>query len=227
MSNLEQGETVTFQYMFNASMAVLRRPAVGTFEEYEKNNLQWATIYVAIAAVVSAVLGAIAFTIQRPYIEQQLRDAQTQLGGQVDLTGALAGRSIVGAIFSGLLGTLVGFFIFLGLVYLIGRAFGGTGNFGELAFDMSLFWAPLMVVRALIGVIAIGPLAILTGLVSFAIAIYNLYLTYLAIQSGMNLPKNKALYVILIIFGIFLVLGLCVLVVFAGALAALFSSTQR
>ena len=62
---------------------------------------------------------------------------------------------------------------------------------------------------------------------SFAIAIYNLYLTYLAIQSGMNLPKNKALYVILIIFGIFLVIGVCVFVVFAAALAALFSSTQR
>ena len=227
MANVEQGETVTFPYMLNASMAVLRHPAVGTFEEYEKNNLQWATIYVAIAAVVSAILGAIAFTIQRPYIEQQLRDAETQLGGQVDLTGALASRSIVGAIFSGLLGTLIGFFIFLGIVYLLGRAFSGTGNFGELAFDMSLFWAPLMVVRALISIIAIGPLAILTGLVSFAIAIYNLYLTYLAIQSGMNLPKNKALYVILIIFGIFLVIGVCVFVVFAAALAALFSSTQR
>jgi Yip1 domain len=227
MSNVEQGETVTFQYMFNASMAVLRRPAVGTFEEYEKNNLRWATIYVAIAAVVSAILGAIAFTIQRPYIEQQLRDAETRLGGQVDLTSALASRSIVGAIFSGLLGTLIGFFIFLGLVYFIGRAFGGTGNFGELAFDMSLFWAPLMVVRALISIIAIGPLTILTGLVSIVIAIYNLYLTYLAIQSGMNLPKNKALYVILIIFGIVLVIGVCVFVVFAAALAALFSSTQR
>ena len=227
MSFVEQGETVTFQYMLNASMAVLRRPAVATFEEYEKNNVQWATIYVAIAAVVSAILGAIAFAIQRPYIEQQLRDAQTQLGGQIDLTGALASRSVVGAVFSGLLGTLIGFFIFLGIVYLIGRAFGGSGNFGELAFDMSLFWAPLMVVRALISIIAIGPLALLTGLASLAIGIYNLYLTYLAIQSGMNLPKNKALYVILIIFGIFLALGLCVFVVFAAALAALFSSMQR
>ena len=227
MSELERSETVTFQSMLNASMAVLRRPAVGTFEEYEKNNLQWATIYVAIAAVVSAILGAIAFAIQRPFIEQQLRDAETQLGGQLDLTGALANRSLVGAIFSGLLGTLIGFFIFLGIVYLIGRAFGGTGNFGELAFDMSLFWAPLMVVRSLISIIAIGPLALLTGLVSLAIGIYNLYLTYLAIQSGMNLPKNKALYVILIIFGIALVIGLCVAVVFAAALAALFSSTQR
>jgi len=226
MENSEQPETVTFRYMLNASMAVLRRPAVGTFEEYEKNNLQWATIYVAIAAVVSAILGAIAFAIQRPFIAQQLRDAQNQLGGQVDLTGALANRSIVGAIFSGLLGTLIGFFIFLGIVYLLGRAFSGTGNFGELAFDMSLFWAPLMVVRALISIIAIGPLAFLTGLVSFAIGIYNLYLTYLAIQSGMNLPKNKALYVILIIFGVLLVIGVCVFVVFAAALAALFSSSQ-
>ena len=64
------------------------------------------------------------------------------------------------------------------------------------------------------------------SLVSFVIAIYNLYLTYLAIQSGMNLPKNKALYVILIFFGIFLVIGVCVFVVFAAALAALFRSSQ-
>ena len=31
MSTVQRGETVTFQYMLNASMAVVRRPAVGMF----------------------------------------------------------------------------------------------------------------------------------------------------------------------------------------------------
>jgi hypothetical protein len=216
-----------FQQMLNASMAVLRRPAVATFEEYERDDLGWATIYVAIGAVLAGILGAIAFAIQRPFIEQQLRDAEGQLGGQIDLSGAMAGQSITGAIFGNLFGTLIGFFIFLGIVYLLGRAFGGTGSFGQLAYDVSLFWAPLLVLRALISIIGIGPLAILTGLVSLAVAIYNIYLTYLGIQSGMNLPSNKALYVMLILVAIFVGLFVCVCVVFAAAITALFSGANQ
>lgn len=216
-----------FQQMISASRAVLLRPAVATFEEHEQNNLQWATIYVAIGAVITAILGMIAFTIQRPYIEQQLREAEQQFGGQLPLASAMAEQSLLGATINNLLSTLLGFFIFLGLVYLLGRAFGGTGNFGELAYDISLFWAPLMVLNALISVVAIGPVMYVTGLVSLAVLVYNLYLTYLGIQSGMNLPSNKALYVILILVAIGVVLAVCVAVVFAAAFATMMNAGGR
>jgi hypothetical protein len=194
MSIYQKGEAPTLQQMFNSSVAVLQRPAVATFEEHERDNLGQATIYVAIAAVVSGVLAAIGTAIKQ-----------------------VPGAGIGGAIFGSLIGVLVGFFIWLGLVYLLGRAFGGTGNFGELAFDISLFYAPLLVVFNLLNMIAIGPLGILTGLAGLAVWIYQLFLTYLGIQSGLNLPPNKALYVILILFLIGVALVAC-FVLFIGAL---------
>lgn len=193
----------TFNQMMNGSRAVLTRPAVATFEEYERNDIQGATIYVAVAAVVSGILAAIGAAIRNA-----------------------PGAGLGGSIFGALIGVLIGFFIWIGLVFLLGRAFGGTGNFGELGFDISLFYAPLLVVFNLLNVIAIGPLSILTGLAGLVIFIYQLYLTYLGIQSGMNLPSNKALYVILILFAIGLALFACFALVIVGLLAAIMSSSR-
>jgi len=156
-----------FQTMLNSSMAVLQHPAVATFEEHEKNDLQAATIYVAIGGLLSGVFGAIR--------------AATQQGN--------VGTGLIG----GAIGALIGFYIYLGLVYLLGRAFGGTGNFGELAYDISLFSAPITAVGSLLGIIPV-----LGGIAALVVGIYQIYLTYLGIQSGMNLPGNKALWVILI-----------------------------
>jgi hypothetical protein len=200
-----------FQQMLNASRAVLFHPSVPTFEEHERNDLGWAAIYIAISAVISAILGAIAFALNRPYIEQQMRDLEGRLGGQPLPPFAaplMGGQSITAAIIWGLVGTLVVFFIWTGLVYVLGRAFGGTGAFGELAYDIALFWAPIAVIRALISVIAFGPVAFVGSLIGLVIFLYNFYLSWLSIQSGMNLPSGKALWVILIPL-LVVVLGCC------------------
>jgi hypothetical protein len=188
----------TFNQMLTGSQAVLTRPAVATFEEYERNDLQGATTYVAIAAIIAGIFGAIGAAIR----------------------GAPGG--LIGTLIGTLFAVLLGFFIWLGLVYLLGRAFGGTGNFGELAFDVSLFYAPLLVLSSLLGIIPI-----LGALVSLVVFIYQLYLTYLGIQSGMNLPKDKALYVILILFAIGLVIVACIALVFGAVLAAMMGASQQ
>ena len=71
------------------------------------------------------------------------------------------------------------------------------------------------VINALVGVISIGPLACPTFIVTIALAFYNLYLSWLSIQSGMNLPPNKALIVILLPFlaGLLLCCGLAALLI--------------
>jgi hypothetical protein len=120
---------------------------------------------------------------------------------QIDAAMASAGGGIVGALIGALIATIIGSLIYWGIVYGLGRAFGGTGAFGELAWDLALFSAPLSVISALLGAIPV-----VGGIIAFAASIYGLYLTYLAIQSGMNLPSNKALYVILILFLIVLVI---------------------
>jgi hypothetical protein len=180
-----------FQEMINGSIAVLTKPAVSTFEEHEKNNLAWALIYSVIAGVINAILAAIGGALGIGAVMDPTTGEQIQAGS----------AGLIGGIFAALALTPIFLLIGWGIVYGLGRAFGGTGQFGELAYDLSLFQAPTSVVGSLLNLIPIiGPIA------AFALGIYNLYLTYLAIQSGMNLPSNKALYVILILAAIFLLI---------------------
>jgi hypothetical protein len=196
-----------FQEMINGSIAVLTKPSVATFEEHERNNLQWALIYSVIAGVINAIVAAIGASLGLG-----MSAATGQISGG---DAAVAGGGLVGAIFGGIFFTVIGLLISWGIVYGLGRAFGGTGTFGELAWGLSLFGAPLTVISSVLGLIPI-----LGGIVALGAFIYNLYLTYLAIQSGMNLPSNKALYVILILFAIGLAIGLCFFLFFAVLIAA-------
>jgi len=211
-----------FQRMLEASRAVLLRPSVATFEEFEQDDLRSATLYVLVGTLISAVLSGLAYIIQRPYIEEQSRQIQQQLQGTgLDFTTTMRG-SVSGTVGAGVVGPLVGFFLYLGLIYLLGRAFGGTGTFGQLAYDISLYWVPMAVVQALVNLISIGPLGFAGGIALILLGLYNLYLTYLGIQAGMNLPSNKALFVIAI--PILLVLLLCC--VGAVGLGALIGASQ-
>ncbi len=202
-----------FQEMINGSIAVLSRPSVSTFEEHEKNNLGWALIYSVIAGVINAILA----TIQAMFFPPSLTPGQQaqfdQLG--LDPSMATAQPNLIGAILGAIIATILGLLISWGITYLLGRAFGGTGQFGELAYGMALFGAPLTMVGSLLNLIPF-----VGGIAGFALAIYSLYLTYLAIQSGMNLPGNKALYVILIE----LVIGIAIFLCFVLFLAAIFAA---
>lgn len=99
----------------------------------------------------------------------------------------------------------------MGLIYLLGRAFGGTSSFGELAWGISLFSSPLSVAQTIAGVIPF-----VGGIISLALTLYGVYLVYLAIQSGMNLPAQKALYIAIILA----VIGIIFVCVTAGLIAA-------
>ncbi|MEN9937788.1 MAG: hypothetical protein RLZZ387_4367 [Chloroflexota bacterium] len=213
-----------FQQMLNGSIAVLTRPSVATFEEHERNDLGWGLIYAAIGAVISAVLGAIGAAVAPPppppdpATMEQLES--TPFEGLA--TGAAAQPSILGAIIGALTIGLLGFLIYLAIVYFIGRAFGGSGQFGELAYDISLFYTPLALLNGLISLIvsAVPVLACLTWVISLAAFGYNLYLTYLGIQAGMNVPKDKALITMVIVA----VIGLVVACVLGAILVAMIAA---
>ncbi len=197
-----------FQELINGSVAVLTKPSVSTFEEHEKNNLTWALIYASIAGVINAVIQAVTAPWRLAQVQSQVEQQIEQLRAQgMDTTfleqslQAAAQPNIVGDAIGALIGTIIGSLILWGIIYGLGRAFGGTGAFGELAWDISLFSSPLAVISTILALIPL-----LGGIAAFALSIYGLYLGYLAIQSGMNLPSNKALYVMLIIFLVNLVL---------------------
>lgn len=198
-----------FQEMINGSVAVLTQPSATTFERHERNNLTWALIYSVIAGVINAIIAAIAASLG-------LNSTPAGLDPEV---AAAAQPSIVGAILGGIFFTVIILLISWGITYGLGRAFGGTGAFGELAWGLSLFGAPLTVASSILSLIPF-----VGGILALALFGYNLYLTYLAIQSGMNLSSQKALYVILIELAIAVVLGLCFALTIGAALFALFNA---
>jgi hypothetical protein len=110
--------------------------------------------------------------------------------GILNFSGGLSGIVI------GLVNALLGFFVFTGLVYFVGqRLFNGTGNWDEVAYTFSLFWAPLAVVGGLLALLGAIPfLGFLADLASFVVLIAQVYFGYIAVQSSMNFAdQGKAI----------------------------------
>ncbi len=192
------------QEMINGSIAVLTKPSAQTFEQHERDNLVWALIYAVIASVINGILSAITWPLQVGQIRAQL-EAQNVPSDVIETTLAQQGN-IINLVLSGIFSTIIGSLIIWGLIYLLGRAFGGTGSFGELAWGISLFSSPLSVAQTLASAI---PLPLISGFISLALTLYGVCLVYLAIQSGMNLPARKALY-IAIILAIIAIIFVCI-----------------
>ncbi len=122
----------TIQDMFPQSVAVLSQPSVAAFERFERRGgTREAAIYVLLAALVSGLIAGF-FAVFHS-----------------DVT-------VLGQFFSRLVQTILGFGIFTGLVYLVGRGiFKGTGTYPEVAYTFALFFVPISIVSTVIGVIPV------------------------------------------------------------------------
>jgi hypothetical protein len=144
--------------------------------------------------------------------------------GVASLIAALLG--IVGGFsgfISGLLLSLVQFFVFTGAVFFLGKKlYNGNGTWDEVAYTFSLFIAPLIVVSAALGFVVallgwiplLGALVGLAGfVVSLVLLVVQVYYAYLAVQSSMNLRDQSqaitvlglsflASFVIMVVIGI-------------------------
>ena len=152
--------------MLNQSMTVLTKPSVQSFEQFEKRGGQReALIYVVVAAVLVAVVGA-GFGL---------------LGGVV---GVLAG--LLRGVFA-----LISFYVFAFVLNWIGKQQGGTGTQDEVFYTCALYTAPILAVTGVVGAIPI--IGCLVAPVTLLLGLYQIYLGYLAARSSMNLDQNKAI----------------------------------
>ena len=179
---------VSINEMLNQSIQVLTKPGVETFERFERHGGQReATIYIMIAAAISAAV-ALVFGL---------------------LNGIVA--ALLGAVFGFVL-AVVNFYIFVFLVYFIGKQQGGTGTQDEVFYTMSLFVAPIQAVTGAVSAIPlIGCLALPATL---ALGIYQIYLGYLGARSSMNLDQNKAIITLVLAFIAQFIIGIIIGVVF-------------
>ena len=212
--------------MLRGSWEIMLRPSVVNFEDHERNALGWALLYVALGALITALIGWLAFPIQQPFLERQYTSLSDEfarvsadVGQELPFETLAAPEDVEIPVIGNALSTLMGFLVYLGIIFVLGRALGGTGKIGELAYDISLFWVPVSVVSAVISAFSIGLFSCLTAPVIIFVTAYGFYLTFLSVQAGMNLLPNKALILILIPALLWLFI-ICVVVLLFAAVAA-------
>jgi hypothetical protein len=102
-----------------------------------------------------------------------------------------------------------------GLLWLMARLVGGVGNYEKQTFLLASFTAPLVVLSTLAYLFPLLGLAIVMGL-----AVYNLYLTFLALKVVHELPKEKAVTAVLAPTLVVFAAGCCALTLWLALLGA-------
>lgn len=181
------------QSMFQQSLAVLLRPSIDTFERFEwRGGAPSAYQYVLIAAVISALVGAI-FAILPNH-------------GDVTFGFQFVNR---------LVAIPVGFAAFTGMVYALSRAlYKGTGTYAEIAYTFALFYVPISILDSLLGWIPL-----VNYLMALLVPVILLYYGYIAVQSSTNVYNpNKSVVVLAISAIVYMLVGYAISLFFGRML---------
>jgi len=145
-----------------------------------------AVITTIFSVISSLVGGGILAALTPPEVRQDLA-----LG---------VGQNVFSSICSGIVGTLVGFYISNGLVYIGARIFGGSGSYGTQTYLQSLFFVPIGIVSAVVSLVYAIPVAgLCIGLVvGLALSIYGLILSVRVVKVVHNLATGQAVAAILV-----------------------------
>ena len=208
--------------VFQTWLNVLTHPNEETFvQEGEKPdaNLTTALIWIVIAGIVAAVFGyigsSLALNAQGPMMQQMIDQMDLPPEAKAELGALFSGGFMAGmlgaASFASIFITPIFFLIGVGILHLIARMMGGTGEFGKYAYLVAVFQAPLTIVQAVVGLVPI-----LGGCISLVATIYGFVLTYFATKVAHNLTSGKAIVVVIIPIGILFVLFSCIILSTVG-----------
>lgn len=130
---------------------------------------------------------------------------------------ATLGGMVMCALCSGLVGSIVGFYLNNGLTYLGARILGGTGDFGVQAYLASLFTAPIGIVTSFLSLAFLVPYVgpCVGGLVVLAVAIYTIVLNVRVIKVVHNLTTGQAVAAVFAPVLLIVILACLVIVVLA------------
>jgi hypothetical protein len=133
-----------------------------------------------------------------------IREALIYMAIAAAITGVFGLGDGLAGFLRGVIGALVGFFVFTYLVYFIGKGQGGTGTFDQVAYSFALFYAPLTVLFAALSLVLLITIVgiLLIPFVGIAAIIANIYFAYLAVQSSMNLTDTGKVWITLILAGL-------------------------
>ena len=166
---------------------ILTKPSAATFAE-EMGKAAWNIVWVQLLAlaVITAVLGYLASLIGSGIMP-------TTTSSTVPMNTAMLQGIRLGGSFGQIIGVPLVFFIGVGILYLIAKAFGGQGTFLAQGYTYLLFEVPLGIVTALLALIPI-----LGSFVALAVGIYALVLQIFSIMAVHRLSGGKATLVVFI-----------------------------
>ncbi len=191
----------------NQYIKVLTKPSAATFAE-EQGKAAWDIVWIQliIYAILAAVLGYLAFLIS---------PNQFSTTGPNPVSPGMVQAITLGAGFGLIILVPIGFFISVGIYYLIARAFGGQGTFLAQSYNTLLYSVPIGILSLLLRLIPI-----LGALAGFALGIYAIVLNIFSIMAVHRLSGGKATAVVLIPVAVAFVLACVLAIVFIAIIAA-------
>jgi hypothetical protein len=187
---------------------VLTEPGVATFAA-EMGRASWRMVWVQLLGwgVISTILGWVAQAIFASISYRFAGSLSPQVMQQISANSASYG---------GIIGVPLGFFIWMGLVYLLAKAFNGQGTFLTQSYTSLLFQAPLGVLSGILGLVPYF------GLLSFAVFIYGIVLQVFALMAVHRLSGGKATAVVFLPAAIITLMVIVFALVFASVLIGVF-----
>ena len=115
--------------------------------------------------------------------------------------------------------TPLSFYLSVGMQYLGGRLFGGSGTFKVHAFLMALIRVPMTVMSGVVTLLALVPVVnILAGLAGFGLSIYGIILTVRMVKVVHGLGTGQAVAAIIIPPVVLSVIGGCLILTIGSSL---------
>jgi len=119
------------------------------------------------------------------------------------------------------------FYLGVGLQYLGGRVFGGSGTFKVHAFLMAMVQVPMTVMSGVVTLLALIPVVnILAGLAGFGLSIYSIILTVRMVKVVHGLGTGRAVAAIIIPPLVLSLIGGCLIMTIGSSLLASLMQAQ-
>jgi hypothetical protein len=194
---------------FNVMIKAYTGPSTANFRSLARNpgaSVGMAYLWVAVAAVISAILSTIMVQIfpSNPILDyvgdyglrDQLGFGERAVGGIIPIVTTLLCAIPISAVLG-----VIFFAILTGLLHLIAGLLGGKGEYGRLAFLFAALSFPISIVNSIL-----SPIPYL-GCLTFLISLYVLVLQVLAIEGVYQFGIAKAFLTWLIPF-----IGICLII---------------
>lgn len=188
---------------------VTTKPSVASFAR-ELPTANWSDIWLSLIGlgVLSAITGAIVALYTNQTISVPQADGTTT---NVHIPAASGVFSIIGV--------PLAFFIGVAILFVVAKIFGGIGTFLQQSYAMMLYYVPIQIVTAILGLVPV-----LGGLATFVLGIYEIVLTVFAISASHRLSIGKSVAVVLIPAVIVLVLACALFAALAAVIAGAVNS---